>query len=61
MAIKLGKSQFEKIDSYFVNILDKKDVGKNLNEIEKILSSTFDKTFHVTVIKPKRNAPFYIS
>lgn len=60
MAIKLDKTQFEKIDSCFVDILNKKDVGKNLNEIEKILSSTFDKTFHVTVIKPKRNAPFYI-
>ena len=60
MAIKLDKTQFEKIDSCFVEILDKKNMGKNLTEIEKILSSTFGKTFHVNVIKPKRNAPFYI-
>lgn len=60
MAIKLDKSQFEKIDTAFVDILDKKNISHNITEIEKILSSAFDKTFHVNVIKPKRNAPFYI-
>ena len=60
MAIKLDKSQFEKIDACFVDILDKKEVSKNLTEIEKVLSNVFGKTFHVNVMKPKRNAPFYI-
>lgn len=60
MAIKLNKDSFEKIDSAFLNILDNKEESKNLIEIGKVLSDAFGKTFEVSIMKPKRNTPFYI-
>ena len=50
----------EKIDDAFVNILEKKEIKKNLRTIELVLSNSFDKDFRVVIINPKRNAPFYM-
>lgn len=60
MAIKLSKENFKEVDSAFVDILDGKNVSQNLDKIGDILSKTFDKRFTVSIIKPKRNDPFYI-
>lgn len=60
MAISLKKEMLEKIDDAFVNILEKKEIKKNLRTIELVLSNSFDKDFRVVIIKPKRNAPFYM-
>lgn len=51
---------FKKIDDAFVCILDKKNVESNLKVIEDVLSKSFNKEFDVIVIKPNRNAPFYM-
>ena len=60
MKIVLKKDNFEKVEHHFVEILDNKDVSKNLVEIGKILSTTFNKKFEVNIIYPKRNDPLYI-
>lgn len=60
MAIKLKKEDFAKIDSAFAGILYKKKIKESVKIIEDTLSESFGMTFTIEIMKPKRNAPFYI-
>lgn len=60
MAIKLDKEHFKEVDAAFADMLEGKAYAASCDKIARVLSSSFDKEFEVTVITPKRNDPFYI-
>lgn len=60
MAIKLSSEMLKKIDDTFADILNDGNRSAALRTIQLVLSNCFDKDIRVTIIKPKRNAPFYM-
>lgn len=60
MAIKFSKEMLEKIDDAFADILNKENQAQAVRTIQLVLSNCFDKDIRVVIIKPKRNAPFYM-
>lgn len=60
MAIRLSTEMLDKIDEAFDDILNKKNQSAALRTIQLTLSNCFYKDIRVVIIKPKRNAPFYM-
>ena len=60
MAIKFSKEKQKKIDDAFADILNKENQAQAVRTIQLVLSNCFDKDIRVVIIKPKRNAPFYM-